>query len=124
MSIKVPLDSDALTVRGWRDLDESARRAVGSKPIDSSTRGTRPMAYTKVQLYSILDSMPDSTEIVVPSYRNPAASVTQISRHEIGKGPSGELMVILVPASVLPFRPNIPEEASNETSANTPDSAA
>ncbi len=75
------------------------------------------MAFTKTQLLSLLQHMPDNTEIVVPSYRNPAASVTQIARTERGINPAGEPLLILVPASVLPFRPDIldtPKEASNE----------
>ncbi len=52
------------------------------------------MAYTKAKLLSILSEMPDSTEIVVPSTRNPAIAVTQIARHELGLNPAGELIVI------------------------------
>lgn len=76
------------------------------------------MALTKAQLLTLLADMPDSTEIVVPSYRNPATSVTQIARTDWGSGPTGDLMLILVPASILPFRPSIPDiskEASNES---------
>lgn len=85
------------------------------------------MAFTKIQLLSLLEKMPDSTEIVVPSYRNPATSVTQIARTELGINPAGEPLLILVPASILPFRPSVPDiskEASNDSQDPTPGAAA
>ncbi len=81
------------------------------------------MAYTKAKLLSILSEMPDSTEIVVPSTRNPATAVTQIARHELGLNPAGELMLILTPVNIIPFRPTIPQEVSNE-SPNDPTSGS
>lgn len=83
------------------------------------------MSFTKAQLLDILSDMPDSTEIVVPSIRNPAQSVTQIARHTLGLNPAGEMMLILVPANIIPFVPQVPEEASNENSTPpNPDDAA
>lgn len=74
------------------------------------------MALTKIQLLSLLDGMPDNTEIVVPSFRNPADQITQIARVEICKNPTGEMCLVLVPASILPFRPEVKQEASNDDS--------
>lgn len=68
------------------------------------------MALTKIQLLSLLADMPDNAEIVVPSYRNPANSITQIGRTERCTNPAGEPCLVLVPASILPFRP----EPSND----------
>jgi hypothetical protein len=73
------------------------------------------MAFTKVQLLSLLASMPDNTEIVVPSYRNPANQITQIARVEACTNPAGEPCLVLVPASVLPFRPEPSKEASDDS---------
>jgi hypothetical protein len=66
---------------------------------------------TKVELIALLQGMPDNTEIVVPSYRNPATQITQISRTESALNPAGDPCLVLVPASILPFRP----EPSNDT---------
>ena len=77
------------------------------------------MALTKLKLLSLLADMPDDTEIVVPSFRAPATAVTQIARTDRAINPAGEPLLILVPASILPFRPSIPKEASNADSNGT-----
>jgi len=83
------------------------------------------VALTKSQLLSLLAEMPDNTEIVVPSYRAPATSVTQIARTDRAVNHAGEPLLILVPASILPFRPGIPQEASNaDTTDPQPPAAA
>jgi hypothetical protein len=47
------------------------------------------MALTKIQLLSLLETIDDNTEIVVPSFRNPATAVTQIARAERGINQAG-----------------------------------